>query len=57
MTFKTFVNKYGINLDFCELRSSETKCYKDSTIPITYIELNKTIDGYQISSQTRNKIL
>ena len=44
-TFEQFVKDYNIDLTKCELCSSETQFYEGSNVHITYISLNKTIDG------------
>lgn len=44
-TFKQFVKDYDIDLAKCQLCSSETLFYEGSNVHITYISLNKSIDG------------
>lgn len=44
-TFKQFVKDYNIDLAKCELCSSKTQLYEGSNIHITYISLNKPVDG------------
>ena len=44
-TFEQFIKDYCIDLSKCKICSSETRCYNESDVPITYIELYKPIDG------------
>ena len=44
-TFEQFIKDYNIDLAKCELCSSETQFYEGSNVHITYISLNKSIDG------------
>ena len=44
-TFEQFIKDYNIDLAKCELCSSERQLYEGSNIHITYISLNKPIDG------------
>ena len=58
-TFKQFVKDYDIDLAKCQLCSSETQLYEGSNIHVTYITLNKPVDGqdYLILSEKLARIV
>ena len=58
-TFKQFVKDYDINLAKCQLCSSETQLYEGSNIHVTYITLNKPVDGqdYLVLSERLARIV
>jgi len=58
-TFKQFVIDYDIDLAKCQLCSSETQLYEGSNIHVTYITLNKPVDGqdYLVLSEKLARIV
>lgn len=58
-TFKQFVKDYDIDLAKCQLCSSETQLYEGSNIHVTYITLNKPVDGqdYLVLSEKLARIV
>ena len=58
-TFKQFVKDYDIDLAKCQLCSSETQLYEGSNIHVTYITLNKPVDGqdYLVLSERLARIV
>lgn len=57
--FKQFVKDYDIDLAKCQLCSSETQLYEGSNIHVTYITLNKPVDGqdYLVLSEKLARIV
>lgn len=54
MTIKQFFTQFGISAAESKLVQSETKTYEDSDIPVTYIRLNKAVDGQDYLVLSKN---
>lgn len=45
MTFKQFIENFGIDVERCSVNQSETQCYEGSSDPVMWIGLNQPVDG------------
>lgn len=60
MTIRQFFTQFGISAAGSKLVQSETKTYEDSDIPVTYIRMNKSVDGQDylvLSKNLASKVL